>query len=191
MSKAVSRGQALQIAARVATQVKWDELDGDQIQEEIINLSPEEFGKKFTVFLNQGCMMAINLIHSTFRYDKSKDDWKLLENTPRRLTSANIEGISFLKGTESQINGEEMVRRATGLDANLGQEDAEFLLEHQDEIPAELREFYLVFPGTMWQGSGEDRFVPFLSWVGGQWVLCFFWLGSGWVSFGRFVRPRK
>ncbi|MDP3770169.1 MAG: hypothetical protein U1A23_02450 [Candidatus Sungbacteria bacterium] len=51
MSKAVSRGQALQVAARVAMQVNWDELDGDRLQEEIISLTPQEFGAKFTAFL--------------------------------------------------------------------------------------------------------------------------------------------
>lgn len=54
MVKAVSRGQALQIAARVATQVKWDELDGDRLQQEVLELSPEEFGNKVTSFLRRG-----------------------------------------------------------------------------------------------------------------------------------------
>lgn len=118
-------------------------------------------------------------------------DWKLLENTPRRLTSANIEAVSFLKGNETYINGEEMVRRAVELDANYGQEDAEFLLEHQADIPKELRSLYLVFPGTKWQGSDEDRDVPCLSWDGGQWVLFFCWLDYDFDGSDRLVRPRK
>ncbi len=54
MGKAVSRGQALQIVGRVGTQVGWDELNGDSLQRDIIDLSPEEFGKRFTAFLKNG-----------------------------------------------------------------------------------------------------------------------------------------
>lgn len=56
MVKAVSRGQALEVAARVATQTKWEELDGDDLQK-LINLSPEEFCKRLTAFLKAGAIM--------------------------------------------------------------------------------------------------------------------------------------
>ncbi|MFA5831323.1 MAG: hypothetical protein WC878_05835 [Candidatus Paceibacterota bacterium] len=49
--KEVSRGQALQVSARLATQVKWEEINGEKLQSEVINLSPEEFGRRFTNFL--------------------------------------------------------------------------------------------------------------------------------------------
>ncbi|MFA6974336.1 MAG: hypothetical protein WC238_06445 [Parcubacteria group bacterium] len=55
MTKEVSRGQALQIAARVGTQVDWDKINGGFLQAEVIDLSPEEFGKRFTAFLKNGC----------------------------------------------------------------------------------------------------------------------------------------
>ena len=54
MPKEVSRGQALNVAGRVAIQVKWDEIDGDLLQREIIELTPEEFGDRFTSFLKNG-----------------------------------------------------------------------------------------------------------------------------------------
>ena len=53
--KTVSRGQALQVAARVGTQVSWDELDGDRLQTAVIDLSSEEFGARFTAFLKNDC----------------------------------------------------------------------------------------------------------------------------------------
>ena len=128
---------------------------------------------------------------STFKRDMRKEGWTLSENVSRRLSSA-IDGISFLKKGENYINGEEMVRRArTELDANYGQEDAEWLLEHQDQIPTEFRKFYLVFPGTIWRGSRGRRSVPYLYWDGDRWVLDFGWLGFGWDSLYRLVRPRK
>ena len=128
-----------------------------------------------------------------FVNDKTKDGWKLLENTSRKITSANdLELVSFLKEKESSINGEEMVRRTrVELDANYGQEDAEWLLEHQNEIPAEFQRYYLVFTGTIWQFAGGRRIVPSLSWHGECWCLYFFWLGRGWRSRDRLVRPRK
>ncbi|MCX6736170.1 MAG: hypothetical protein NTZ13_03750 [Candidatus Parcubacteria bacterium] len=54
MSTATSRGQALQINARVGTQVDWDELNGDELQSEVIDLPPKEFGRRFTNFLKNG-----------------------------------------------------------------------------------------------------------------------------------------
>ncbi|MDO9399379.1 MAG: hypothetical protein Q7T79_01670 [bacterium] len=53
--KQVSRGQALEVSARVATQVNWGDLDGDHLQEKVVDLSPEEFGKRLTAFLKNGC----------------------------------------------------------------------------------------------------------------------------------------
>ena len=55
----VSRGQALQVAARVGTQVDWDAIDGDVLQKSVIDLTPEEFGKRFTEFLKNGAKVVI------------------------------------------------------------------------------------------------------------------------------------
>ena len=128
-----------------------------------------------------------------FANDKTKDGWKLLENTSRRISSINdLELVSFLKQKESSINGEEMVRRARiELDANYGQEDAEWLLEHQNEIPAEFRKYYIAFTGTIWRDSGVDRSVPYLFWYGRRWFLRFSRLDCDWLSFDRLIRPRK
>lgn len=85
-----------------------------------------------------------------------------------------------------------MVRRARiELNANSGQEDAEWLLEHQEKIPVELRKYYLVFTGTIWQGSFGYRYVACLDWRGGQWILYFRWLGCDWYSHYRLVSSRK
>ena len=131
------------------------------------------------------------LVAGNFKHDMQKDGWTLLENTPRRLSSA-ITGISFLKEGETRINGEEMARRARfDLDADYGQEDAEWLLENQDKIPVELQKFYLIFPATKWLGADGNRYVPYLYWSGGRWVLDFSWLDSGFYSYSRLVRPRE
>ncbi|MBI2063642.1 MAG: hypothetical protein HYT65_01460 [Candidatus Yanofskybacteria bacterium] len=131
------------------------------------------------------------VVSGNFRLDKRKDGWTLLENSARRISSA-INGISFLKKDEGCVNGEELIRRArTELNANYGQEDAEWLLENQDKIPAELRKYYLVFPGTIWRSRRVYQFVQCLFWRGDRWSPGFRWLGYGWFSDGRLVVPRK
>jgi len=131
----------------------------------------------------------LNVATGNFKYDKRNDGWTLLENTPCRISSI-IEAVQFLKN-ESLVKGEVMATRAILLDANYGQEDAEWLLEHQKMISVELRSYYLVFPATKWRGLGGGRSVPCLFWRGDRWVLGFGWLGGDFRSGGRLVRPRK
>lgn len=129
-----------------------------------------------------------------FVYNKTKDGWTLIENTPRRITSVrDLELVTFLKNGEVSVKGEEMVHRArVEFDANYGQEDAEYVLEHEVEIPKEFRPYYLVFPGTVWQDSHGNRYVSCLDWRGGRWILFFNWLRARlWFSVDRLVRPRK
>ena len=130
-------------------------------------------------------------VFGNFRHDKRKDGLMLLENQPRRISGAII-GIPFHKDGEDNVNGEETVRRSRipSLDANLGQEDAEWLLENQDNIPTELRNFVLIFTATIWQYRDGDRIVPCLDWGGGGWCFGFRWLGSSWGGF-RLPRLRE
>lgn len=129
----------------------------------------------------------------SFARDMRKEGWKLLQHTPRRLTSViDLELVLFLKQGENSVGGEEMVRRARfELDANYGQEDAEWLLKHQEEIPAEFRKFYITFVATVWQDSYGIRHVPCLYWYGKRWILYFHWLVSEGFSNDRLLRPRK
>ena len=48
----------------------------------------------------------------------------------------------------------------------LGQRHAEWMEQHQSEIPAEFQKHLLFFPGTNWKNSGGARFlVPCLRWI--------------------------
>lgn len=137
MSKAVSRGQALQVAARVATQVNWDELDGDKLQAELIDLSSEEFGQRFTDFLKNGAKPVfisepriLKIGKQTF--DPAKfigDGWSVWrgpadgnglegeEDIDKRSLAIFELGISkvlfetILKSKESSITGEKKLQR--------------------------------------------------------------------------------
>lgn len=133
MGKAVSRGQALQVAARVGTQINWDELDGDRIQE-VIDLSPEEFGKRFTAFLKNGARFNLGdpRIIQTRSFDPAKfigKDWTFwkgpavgdgltgeedFDSRSRALTQIDVTRLRFeacLREGESSIKGEEKIRR--------------------------------------------------------------------------------
>lgn len=141
MSQAVSRGQALQVAARVGTQVNWDALDGDVLQREVIDLSPEEFGKRFTEFLQNGARVVVmifsavlSLVGITFNPAKfigagwaiwkgaadgaglegeEFQDVRALAMT--ELDAAKMQFAICLKADESSINGEEKLKRLLAL----------------------------------------------------------------------------
>lgn len=129
----------------------------------------------------------------TFARDLREEGWTLLEHSPRRLNSvADLELVSFLKNGERNISGEWALARARDeLDASYGQEDAEWLLEHQDEIPKEFRNFCLCFLATVWWLRRGYRSAAYLYWDGKQWDMDFSWLSDDFDGRGRLVRPRK
>ena len=132
-------------------------------------------------------------IAPVFSRDMTKEGWELIEDaqSPWPIVIENLELVSFLKEDENLISSKEMCKRAKELDANLGQRHAEYLLNHQKEIPAEWQGFYLVFAGTVWRYRFGNLRVPYLSWLGATWYLNFHWLGVDWPSWARLVRPRK
>ena len=121
--------------------------------------------------------------------------WTLLEDTKESKESIvsidKLEPVPFLKDGEAYVDGEELARRGLELHANLGQTHAEYMLEHQAEIPKEFRKYVLVFPGTKWRDRDGDRYVPYLYWDGRRWCLFFRWLGYDFDSSCRLLRSRE
>ncbi len=135
-----------------------------------------------------------NIIPPTpFKYDKTKDGWKLIERGPiRRIADiSKLKAEPFLEKGEGCVNGAVMRDRAKEKGCDFGQADLEYVLEHQDQIPKKLRGFYLVFPGTVWRDSDGDRYVAYCGWGGGRWCLYFGWLGSDWDGLDRLLSSRK
>ena len=129
---------------------------------------------------------------SVFAYDKRKDGWELIEDVAfAPFDVSKMKLVPFLKSGESSANSEEMVSRALELKANFGQRDAEYLLEHQQEIPKEFRKYYIVFTGTKWRNPDGNRNVAYLNWNGKQWYLNFNWLENDWNSNDRLPRLRE
>jgi len=83
--------------------------------------------------------------------------------------------LGFLQGNEKLVKGDIMVTRAVNMNANLGEDDGQYLLDHQDEIPAVLRN-RVVFVFTDWRHpSGPER-VCSLCWDGSRWIKYWYWL---------------
>ncbi len=129
---------------------------------------------------------------TSFKHDKTKDGWTLLEDAPFDDKLFIPDVVEFLKSGESSVNGEVMKQRAKELNAHLGQRHAEYLMDHQELIPKRWRgKYYLAFPGTIWRDSDSCRRVPFLYRLDGRWCLHFSWLRSGWDSRNRLLRSRE
>lgn len=105
-------------------------------------------------------------------------------------SALKYELATFLKKNEDYISGTELLKRAKKQGITTGKEDTYYLLEHQNEIPKEWREYYLIFPEYL-QDRGRGRRVGGLDWYGGRWVLDFGWLRDGFRRSARFARPRE
>ncbi len=65
------------------------------------------------------------------------------------------EVIPYLKDKEKPITGYEVIKRARALNACLGADDADYILEHQRDIPGGFYRYYFIF--TNWNNSeGHD-----------------------------------
>ncbi len=94
---------------------------------------------------------------------------------------------------EGYINGTTMMARAKEAKAIGSLGLAAELLKAQDEgkeiFPVASRgKHYFILPLTELQDGGGHGFVAYFRWSGERWVLVFAWLGSNFLSAGRFVR---
>ena len=123
-------------------------------------------------------------MNNIFKNNKESEGWKLISNNPLSITK-DFEVYSFLEG-EERIDGDTLLKRDK---IKYGQEDAEWLLDNQ-ELLKDYKDFYLIFLGTVWEGSDGRRRVAGLDFGGRQWCLRFSWLGY-FDSDARLLRPRK
>ncbi len=133
MKKEVSRGQFGAVISRVATQVDWDQLDGDKLQNEVLSLPVDEFGRRFTAFLKAGARFILgglkiacaafnpaDFIGTNWTFWKGPKDGNGLEGEEERdkasltLTEvdfASADLLTCLEKGESSITGEEKIVR--------------------------------------------------------------------------------
>ena len=126
-----------------------------------------------------------------------KKGWKLAMDVEPVLPGmkGDIEYVSFLRADEIFISDEELVERAFDLGAELGQRDAEWIVEHQgmlSECPEEVR--YLLFPGTAWEHLNGAWLYVYLYRTGKEekkWDLYVLWMDFGFSDRVRLVRPAQ
>jgi hypothetical protein len=199
--KEVSRGQALQVSARVGLEVKWDEIDGDALQHGIIELTPEEFGARFTAFLKNGGRFIFGDQKSfqakPFNVEKFLGKgWKVDEQDERSIALAQIElsALQFetcLKEGESSIVGKEKLTRLKESGKILLGANAFFGLweDYQTNKENSVLEWlwrnhkisYLDFFGTILRSPSGGRDVFYLYRRGrGEWHWGSHWLDRRW-----------
>jgi hypothetical protein len=197
--KAISRGQALEISARVGTQVNWDELDGGSLQNEVIQLSPEEFGARFTAFLRNGARLVVGALKFVVKRGFNPEKfigkgWSIVEDETdsrsKALTELDLTKVQFvttLKDGETYVKGEEKLKRLKK-SGNI-RLDADIFLtlwENQHLIPESWKEKvngktrFIYFDGTVLRLSSGDRYVLYLCWCGGAWSWDVRWLDLDW-----------
>ena len=97
------------------------------------------------------------------KFDKRKEGWTLLYNVPLGSGKQTLRLEPIRQVGENQVY---LVVHQAICGNSSGQEDAEYLLENLEIIPAEWKKLPAVaFPGTEWKDPehGDRALVPFLS----------------------------
>lgn len=109
--------------------------------------------------------MVLKRLPPNFRFDNSRDGYKLVENVEIEGEPTLVLG-SFLFPGERYENGYEIQLRtreyAKEKGACAGQLHMERMIERRENIPIEWRECWLMFFGTVWCDSRGENHVPCL-----------------------------
>ncbi|GEM_PF-5152331 len=116
--------------------------------------------------------------------------WTVVPSIPLLIqTQADLEIVNIIQRGKP-LPPDVAVRMAKERGANLGHNQAKYLLEHQKEIPKGAKSF-LVFPGNIWQDPSGDHRVPCLSRSGKAWGFFLYFMGTAyWSHDFQFLRPR-
>src|SRR3989344_103272 len=111
---------------------------------------------------------------------------------PTEMTVGNrtYKILGFLRGDEKSVIDHTMVERAKEMNANLGEDDGQFLLDNQQDIPVALGGGKVVFVFTDWHEPYDPSLVDCVRWRGGRWVQYWRWLDYGWGGHGRVLRRK-
>ena len=104
----------------------------------------------------------------------------------------SFEACAFLLDGETSVIGHTMIERTAGMSGKAcGQDDGQYLLDNQQDIPSEFRKFYLVVQD--WRLPVDSGYVYYLYWDedSRQWIRYWNWLGSGYWDDGDRVLRRK
>lgn len=102
----------------------------------------------------------------------------------------NYDILGFLPKGKNKVTGKNMVRRAKKMSAHLGEDDGQYLLDHQDEIPTILQ-YKMFFVFTDWRNPYDSGEVACVRWHKKRWILVWIWLDDDyWDDFDRVLRRK-
>lgn len=179
MDTVTLRDQALKISAQIATQVNWNELCGKHLQNQVLALTPDEFERRFTLFLQRGGLIpfesGFEITPLPFHPDKILGEkWKIIKEDERSLALTRVDlakaiFFSYLKKGEKTIEVKEKLLRLeksgeTPLDARFCMALHSDSQKNRDKCL--LRRLYdqgvikgfVDFPGTILSDNGGDDF---------------------------------
>ncbi len=115
-------------------------------------------------------------------HDLRKEGYKLQRyGTPKIASKDGVGRLSLreiVSSGKDGFDGEYLVAQSGhNLSIDFNQTDAEFLLEHQSQIPQSWRGRSIVFPSTIWLDKNKEgrgsRFFPYITWRDSCWELHF------------------
>ncbi len=104
------------------------------------------------------------------------------------LGGGALERVNFLYNNEESVHGDELIKRAKLLKADLSYECANWLLNNQHKIPESWQDSCLIFPGSIRGDFSGISAVPFLCWSNREWHLDHTPIDAGFGSPDSLVR---
>ncbi|MFH1207680.1 MAG: hypothetical protein V1668_03680 [Patescibacteria group bacterium] len=99
--------------------------------------------------------------------------------TTMTIAGRTYEILGFLRGDEKKVPRSTIIEHVKEMQANLGQDDGQHLLDHQEEIPEVLRG-KVVFVFTDWRFPNDPGGMACVYWKDDRWVQLWDWTLNNW-----------
>jgi len=120
-------------------------------------------------------------------------DQLIKDSIPIKMTIGGriYEILSYLHNSENSVDGHTMIERAKEMNAHLGQDDAQHLLNHQQDIPTSLQGG-MTFVFTDWRDPDCPDDICFVFWHKDRWIQSWRQLNYGvWYGSGVVLRRKR
>jgi hypothetical protein len=192
--KKVTPGQILGLATVLANNVDWAKLDGDAIQDLIMD--PMGTGKKGTEWLVNNA--NVQLIVANYTVDLDADPflpngWKVESHKKGGKIPFNPNMVDPYLSDEQEngyIQGNDLCEKLEAknpYNANM----LDFYLAHPELIPESWKGKCVFFWGTIYRRTADRLCVRYLGWCSDGWGWDDRWLDCDWNSSGPAALPGK
>ncbi len=128
---------------------------------------------------------------SLFRAKVKERGFLSVRTATEPVPISDLELVPICGEYETWLSGEELLMRAQEVEADLGQDQVEYMLERRDEFPEGWELFSLEFPGVVRRDRGNSPYYLFFYHRNGEWSFDFTPLDSCHPASGRLVRLRR